>query len=89
LPSGDPHLEAVLKGCGDVCRDDMTGEPSKFFNHLTKKVDCPALLSNAAIDASMQDPEPPAAIPAHMLNAFTYGGRVAMRRYFDGDKVRH
>ena len=80
------HMDAVLEGCGDICRIDMKGVPSLFHNYMEKLFDCKALLMNEAIDAAMTDPEPPNTIPEEMMDAFTYGGQVQLGRYF-ADKV--
>ena len=70
------HMKAVLQGCQDICRVDMAGEPSLYFDHIRKDVDCLALMTNAAIDAAMIDDEPPQQFPSEMVEAFTYGGKV-------------
>lgn len=31
------HMKALLKGCKYICRVDITGEPSLFFDHIRKK----------------------------------------------------
>lgn len=43
-------IDAVLVGCGDVCRTDMPATPGKFFDVVEKVIDCAALMTNAAID---------------------------------------
>lgn len=78
------HMKAVLAGCGDICRVDMVGEPSLYFDHIEKDVDCHALMTNAAIDAPMAAAEPPHEIPSEMVDAFTYGGKVQLTPYFSG-----
>lgn len=70
------HIRAVLQGCGDICRVDMTGTPSLCFDHIEKEVDCQELMANAAIDAPMKDLEPPDISPPEMVDAFTYGGKI-------------
>jgi hypothetical protein len=78
------HMKAVLQGCNDICRVDMRGEPSLYFDYIQKEVDCHALMTNAAIDAPMADATPPEKIPAEMVDAFTYGGKVELIPYFGG-----
>jgi hypothetical protein len=77
----NPHLKAVLKGCGDICRHDIPGTPGLFFDYVEKEVNCPAILSNAAIDAGRDTPEPLPNIPDDMLEWFTYGGKVDVRSW--------
>jgi hypothetical protein len=78
------HMKAVLAGCGDICRVDMTGEPSLYFDHIEKEVDCHALMTNAAIDAPMLAAEPPNEVPPEMVSAYTYGGKVQVVPYAEG-----
>lgn len=78
------HMKAVLKGCKDICRVDMSGEPSLYFDHIKKDVDCHALMINEHIDAPMADAHPPGEIPFEMVDAFTYGGRVKLLPWKDG-----
>ena len=90
------HMQASLKGCGDICRIDMPGRPSLYHDYIEKEVNCKAILSNPAIDAGMGDPEPPDIIPTEMMDAFTYNGKVELSFYADelfnqrylGKKVR-
>lgn len=70
------HMKAVLQGCGDVCRVDVHGEPSTYFDYIEKNVDCQAIMTNAAIDAPMVAMEPPGTLPLEMVEAFTYGGKI-------------
>lgn len=81
------HLEAVLEDCGDVCNIEQIGEPSLFFNHIKKKVNCDALMTNAAIDAVMKEPEPPKSIPGEMLDAFTYGGKIPVKYWLPNEQI--
>lgn len=50
LRSYTAPVDAVLEGCGDVCRTNMTGRPGKYFDIIEKRVDCMGLMTNAAID---------------------------------------
>ena len=77
------HMNAVLKGCGDICRADMNGVPSLYHDYIEKEVDCVSLLSNPTIDAKMGDLKPPRVIPGEMLDAFTYNRQVGISP-FDG-----
>jgi hypothetical protein len=79
------HMQAALEGCADICRIDMPGEASLYHNYIEKQVNCKAILSNPAIDAVMGDPEPPVTIPTEMMDAFTYGGKVTLSFYADGN----
>ena len=80
-PVPGTHTERLLAGCGDVCHIDVRGTPSKIFDHITKTVDCTALMSNAEIDAPMVEKDPPSTIPADMLDAFTYNGSIPVKPY--------
>lgn len=80
------HLDRVLRGCGAICEHSAVGTPSKFFNYISKPVDCIALLTNPAIDAAMNETEPPPAIPADLLPFFTYDGKVSVH-YYHKDKT--
>lgn len=80
-------VDDVLVGCGDICHTDMAGAPGKYFDTIKKHVDCDALMTNAAIDAAMLEAEPPKAIPDHLLDAFTYGGRVAVKNHLPDGTV--
>ena len=31
------HIKAVLDGCGDICRVDMAGEPSLYFDYIESR----------------------------------------------------
>jgi hypothetical protein len=87
LPASAPeHIKQVVHGCGDVCRIDDVGKPALFFNHIRKHVNCLALVANKAIDATMAETVPPQleAIPAHLMDAFTYGGKVPVQLWPGG-----
>jgi hypothetical protein len=75
------RLAQLLEGCGEVCDVDIHGQPSLFFEHIEKKVDCEGLLTNQAIDAAMSEPDPPVQIPPDMLDAFTYHGKIPVKMY--------
>lgn len=76
--------KAVLEDCKDICRVDMAGKPSLYFDHIEKEVDCHALMTNAAIDAPMLAAEPPQELPPEMVAAFTYGGKVQLVPFWGG-----
>lgn len=78
------HMKAVLNGCKYICRVDIAGTPSLYFDHIDKEIDCHALMTNAAIDAPMVEAEPPRELPAEMVDAFTYGGRVRVVPFYNG-----
>jgi hypothetical protein len=77
--SYNSSLDSILESCGEICHTNISGTPGKFFEALVKKVDCMAILTNPALDASMLEKEPPSQIPPHLLNAYTYDGKVAVR----------
>jgi hypothetical protein len=77
--SYNASLDSILENCGEICHTNISGTPGKFFEALVKKVDCMAILTNPALDASMLEKEPPSQIPPHLLNAYTYDGKVAVR----------
>lgn len=78
------HMKALLQGCKDICRVDIAGEPSLYFDHIQKDVDCHALMTNTAIDAPMVDAHPPQEIPSEMVDAFSYGGKIKVVPYSGG-----
>lgn len=78
------RMRDLLKGCKDICRADMAGTPSLYFDFIKKEVDCTGLLTNAAIDAPMVSAEPPQELSSEMWDAFTYGGRVQIDRFPGG-----
>ena len=47
------RMARVRQGCAEICDDTIPGTPSLFFNYIEKKVDCPALWKNEAIDEAM------------------------------------
>jgi len=72
-------MARLLDGCGDICRYDIEGKPSLMFDYIEKKVDCPALMSNAAIDTGRPMSVPVYKdIPSAMVDAFLYGGKVKL-----------
>lgn len=77
------HMEEVKKGCEDICRYDIKGTPSKFYDYKEKKVNCPALLTNEAIDRPMSG-SPPAKIPDELMDDFSYGGKVPVTMWKNG-----
>jgi hypothetical protein len=87
VPASAPeYIKQVLRGCGAICRIDDVGTPALFFNYTRKHVNCLSLLANEAIDAAMVEPVPPAleAIPAYLMDAFTYGGKVPVQLWPGG-----
>ncbi len=56
-----------------MCDTTKTGPPGKFFDAIEKSVDCNALFENhEAIDAPSKFPTPPAKMPKHLREEFTY-----------------
>jgi hypothetical protein len=76
-------MQALLKGCGGICRIDMPDRASLYHDYIEKEVNCREMLTNPAIDAAMGDTEPPAIIPTEMMDAFTYHGKVKLSFYAD------
>lgn len=73
------HTAASGVEADELYSNEMQGQPSKYFNHISKRVNCPALWKNATIDESRDREKVEHSIPDHMLDAFTYGGRVNLR----------
>jgi hypothetical protein len=65
----------LLDGCGEICRIDTPGTPSKFFDFIKKEVDCDGLWGNSAID-ELRIGAPAVQLPAEMLMDFTYNSQV-------------
>jgi hypothetical protein len=70
----------LLDGCGDICRIDTPGTPSKFFDFIKKEVDCDGLWGNSAID-ELRVGSPPPELPKEMLMDFTYNFKVRVVSY--------
>ena len=66
----------------------MEGYPSAYFPEIRKRVNCPALLRNSAIDGG-RPAGPPPSIPSEMMMFFTYGGRVPIVPYGGGMLDNH
>ena len=83
-------IASVKKACGDVCNTSQKGIPGKYFNQITKNVDCAALFQNdAEIDAPSQFQEPPMRIPKWLAEDYSYGGSVPIRNTFMGRHKTH
>lgn len=73
---------SALAGCGQICRTDIPGTPSKFFDFIRKDVECKNIWSNPEIDQERDGP--PLALsdlPADMAANFTYDSRLPMVPY--------
>jgi hypothetical protein len=47
----------------------------KYYEQITKNIDCESLFTNPDMDALSEYPEPPKKIPNYLLPEFTHGGR--------------
>lgn len=74
------RMQALLRGCGEICDTNMQGQPSLFFPEIKKRLNCSAIMTNAAIDESRPFGTPPR-VPDVMLSAFTYDGRISIVPY--------
>jgi hypothetical protein len=72
----------VLNGCGQICQNDLVGQPSKFFEFIKKDFDCEALWMNTEIDQTRTgSPVSLSDIPIDMLSNFTYNHKVPITPY--------
>ena len=83
------NLAKIRASCGEVCDLSITGPKGKYYDVLTKEVDCRALFENELIDAPSEFNSPPANIPKYLLSEFSYGGRVRLEKdWRDDSEVR-
>lgn len=81
-------IASIKSSCGQVCDTTIKGIPGKYFDQLSKTVDCPALFKNEDIDKPMEYKIPPHRIPSWLRDDFTYHGLVDVERYYLDDKVK-
>ena len=93
LPNKEAYAElkktiaSVRKSCGEVCDQTITGKPGKYFDEITKNIDCPGLFSEVGMDLSSQFESAPARIPKWLRDDFGYHGKVELLEdYRDNSK---
>jgi hypothetical protein len=86
--------KALLRGCSEICNTSIAGEPSRYFDFVSKHVDCDGLWMNEEIDAGASDGQwpPPAYPPGVFVKDFTQQGKIRLdrvahhaQRYSGGD----
>ena len=55
------------------------GKPGKYFDEITKDIQCEPLFSNSKIDQPTQFQEAPQRIPKWLHEDFTYQGKVELK----------
>jgi len=81
------HLKQIQKDCGELCNTTITGPAGKYFQTLTKAVDCKSLWTSSVLDAGQRlSPEPPREIPTELREHYTYGGRVAVKEWYFNER---
>lgn len=78
-------LASVRKSCGQLCDASVTGSPGKYFDQLTKAVDCKALFENENVDNASQFSAPPMRIPKWLYSDYNYDGRVEIEYFYRDD----
>lgn len=88
---GNSHFFAMLKDCGAVCRTsppadddpDVQVKPGKYFDSIRKKLDCSTIWKSEHMDVEQETAHPPRLedLPAELVDAYTFGGRVAISKY--------
>jgi hypothetical protein len=80
-------IASVRKSCGEVCDQTITGKPGKYFDEITKNIDCPGLFSEVGMDLPSQFESAPARIPKWLSDDFGYHGKVELLEdYRDNSK---
>lgn len=69
-------VASVKKSCGEVCDTSIAGKQGKYYDEITKNVDCPALFSNSDLDEPSKFVEPPVRIPKWLLNDYNYNEQI-------------
>ena len=83
-------IASVRKSCGEVCDQTITGKPGKYFDEITKNIDCPGLFSEVGMDLPTQFESAPARIPKWLRDDFGYHGKVELLEdYRDTSKGQH
>lgn len=70
----------LLEGCGDVCQV-KDGKNGMYFPYVEKRIDCPALFANKAIDRAGTWP-PPRHIPPALRSDYTMGGSAVVTDHY-------
>ena len=60
----------MKKSCGEVCDQRITGKPGKYFDQITKDIQCHALFSEVGIDLPSRFETPPMKIPKWLRNDY-------------------
>ena len=78
-------LQDIKAECGELCDTTSKGSPGKFFDKITKNVDCGKLFNSPHLDLPQTLSDvPPTKIPNVMKDSFTYNGRVKVKpRYYN------
>ena len=83
-------IASVRKSCGEVCDQTITGKPGKYFDEITKNIDCPGLFSDVGMDLPTQFESAPSRIPKWLRDDFGYHGKVELLQdYRDTSKGQH
>ena len=64
-----------------IC-NSISGKPGKYFDEITKDINCPALFSNPDMDIPSQFKDPPIKIPKWLLDDYSYHGKVEINNGF-------
>ena len=72
--------EILLKSCGELCDMMKPGVPGKYFDYITKKVDCTTIFD--APPAQLTIYPPPKQIPDVFLSDYSIGGKVNIRQKY-------
>jgi hypothetical protein len=70
--------DALLRGCSEICDTSIKGEPSLFFDFVSKHVDCAGVWMNEEIDAGATDQQwpPPQYPPDVFLDDYKQHGNI-------------
>ena len=80
-------IASVKASCGDVCDQTILGKHGKYFDEITKNIECLGLFSNINIDLPSQFKEAPSKIPKWLRDDFSYNGKVKLfEDYRDNSK---
>lgn len=89
-------MEMLRRGCSEICDHTITGQPTKFWPFIKKKVNCNELWANTAIDDSRKLGSTAPEMPIEMRGAFLYdeavkfipwSGGTLNQQYLGGDAM--
>ena len=69
-------VSKIKNACGELCDQKIQGKPGKYFDILSKKVDCQALFSTPEIDQDSKFNQTLMRIPKWLKSDFTYQDRI-------------